>query len=40
VPAGKRNITAWHEAFGALTKAVEVKAGQTAMVDFVYTQKP
>jgi plastocyanin len=40
VPAGKRNITAWHEAFGVLTKAVEVKAGQTATVDFVYTQKP
>lgn len=40
VPAGKRNITAWHEAFGTLTKAVDVKAGQTATVDFVYTQKP
>ena len=40
VPAGKRTITAWHEAFGALTKAVDVKDGQTATVDFVYTQKP
>jgi plastocyanin len=40
VPAGKRTITAWHEAFGALTKAVEVKAGQTATVDFIYLQKP
>ncbi len=40
VPAGKRTVTAWHEAFGAVTKAVEVKAGQTATVDFVYTQKP
>jgi plastocyanin len=40
VPTGKRNITAWHEAFGTLTKAVDVKAGQTATVDFVYTQKP
>jgi len=39
VPAGKRTITAWHEAFGTLTKAVEVKDGQTATVDFVYTQK-
>jgi Carboxypeptidase regulatory-like domain len=40
VPAGKRTLTAWHEAFGALTKTVEVKAGQTATVDFIYTQKP
>src|SRR5215510_12848407 len=39
VPAGKRGITAWHESFGTLTKAVEVKPGQTATVDFVYTQK-
>jgi len=39
-PAGKRTITAWHESFGTLTKAVEVKAGQTSTVDFVYTQKP
>jgi len=39
VPAGKRTITAWHEAFGTLTKAVDVKDGQTATVDFVYTQK-
>jgi plastocyanin len=40
VPAGRRMITAWHEAFGTLTKAVEVKDGQTVTVDFVYTQKP
>jgi plastocyanin len=40
VPAGHRTITAWHEAFGALTKAVDVKDGQTVTVDFVYTQKP
>jgi len=39
VPAGTRNVTAWHEAFGALTKPVEVKDGQTVTVDFVYTQK-
>jgi plastocyanin len=39
VPAGRRMITAWHEAFGTLTKAVEVKDGQTVTVDFVYTQK-
>jgi plastocyanin len=40
VPPGKRTITAWHESFGAVTKAVEVKAGQTASVNFIYTQKP
>lgn len=39
VPAGPRTVTAWHEALGALTKAVEVKDGQTVTVDFVYTQK-
>jgi hypothetical protein len=39
VPPGKRTITAWHESFGTLTKSVEVKAGQAATVDFVYTQK-
>jgi plastocyanin len=38
VPAGRRTVTAWHEAFGALTKAAEVKDGQTVVVDFVYTQ--
>ena len=40
VPAGRRTITAWHEALGTLTKVVDVKAGQTATVDFIYTQKP
>ena len=40
VPAGKRTVTAWHEAFGTLTKPVEVKDGQTVTVDFVYTPKP
>jgi len=39
VPAGKHTITAWHEAFGTLTKAVEVKDGQTVTVDFIYTQR-
>ena len=39
-PIGRHvQITAWHEAFGTLTKAVEVKDGQTVTVDFVYTQK-
>src|SRR5215471_1832191 len=40
VPPGRRTITAWHEAMGALTKVVDVKAGQTTTVDFIYTQKP
>lgn len=40
VPAGKRSITAWHESFGTLTKTVDLKAGETATIDFVYTQKP
>ncbi len=40
VPAGKRTVTAWHEAFGTLTKPVEVKDGQTVTVDFVYISKP
>ena len=40
VPAGHRTVTAWHEAFGTLTKAVDVKDGQTVTVDFVYVQKP
>lgn len=39
VPPGRRNVTAWHESFGTLTKPVEVKAGQTATVDFVFAQK-
>ena len=40
VPAGKRTITAWHESLGTLTKAVDLKAGETATVDFLYTPKP
>jgi plastocyanin len=39
VPAGRRTVTAWHEAFGTLTKAVDVKDGQTVTVDFIYTQR-
>lgn len=39
VPPGRRMITAWHEALGTLTKAVDVKDGETAIVDFVYIQK-
>jgi hypothetical protein len=42
VPAGKRKISVWHERFGTLTKAVDVKEGGATPVDFVYTgaEKP
>jgi hypothetical protein len=42
VPAGRRKISVWHERFGALTKAVDVKQGGATTVDFVYTgaEKP
>jgi hypothetical protein len=39
VPPGRRTIQTWHEAYGRLTRIVDVKAGQTATVDFVYTGK-
>jgi plastocyanin len=39
VPAGRHTIRTWHEAYGPLTQTVDVKAGQTATVDFVYTGK-
>jgi plastocyanin len=37
VPAGKYNIQVWHEVYGPLTQTIEVKAGQTATIDFAYT---
>ena len=37
VPAGHHQIRAWHERYGWLTKTVDVKAGQTATIDFAYT---
>ena len=37
VPAGHHEIRAWHERYGWLTKAVDVKPGATATVDFTYT---
>ena len=40
VPAGKRTITVWHEQFGKLTKAVDVKEGATTAVDFAYPPAP
>jgi plastocyanin len=39
VPPGRHTIQTWHEAYGRLTRTVDVKAGQTATVDFVYTGK-
>ncbi|MGH9255130.1 MAG: carboxypeptidase regulatory-like domain-containing protein [Vicinamibacterales bacterium] len=42
VPAGRHTIQTWHEQYGRLTRTVDVKAGQTATVDFAYTgnEKP
>jgi hypothetical protein len=41
-PAGKYPIRVWHERYGQLTANVDVKAGQTATVDFAYkgTEQP
>lgn len=39
VPAGRHTIQAWHEQYGRLTRTVDVKAGQTATLDFAYTGK-
>ena len=36
VPAGKRTISVWHEKFGTLTRAVDVKPGVPTVVDFTY----
>jgi hypothetical protein len=38
VPPGRHTIQTWHEAYGRLTRTVDVKAGQPATVDFVYGQ--
>jgi plastocyanin len=42
VPAGKYPIRVWHERYGRLTANVDIKAGQTATVDFAYkgTEQP
>jgi plastocyanin len=39
VPAGRHTIRTWHELYGPLTRTVDVRAGQTALVDFAYTGK-
>jgi len=36
VPAGKRNVTVWHETLGTLTKSVDVKEGATTTLEFDY----
>jgi len=36
VPAGRRTIHVWHEAFGDLTRTVVVPAGGVVTVDFAY----
>ena len=38
-PAGRHTIRTWHEQYGELERVVEVRAGQTATVDFAYTGK-
>jgi len=39
VPPGRYTIQTWHEAYGRLNRTIDVKAGQTAKIDFVYTGK-
>jgi plastocyanin len=36
VPAGPQTVQAWHEAYGTLTKTVDVKPGATTSVDLTY----
>jgi hypothetical protein len=42
VPAGKQTVQIWHERYGPLMQSVDVQAGKTATVDFMYTgtEKP
>jgi Carboxypeptidase regulatory-like domain len=42
IPPGHHTIRAWHEQYGALTQSVDVTAGNTAVVEFIYTgsEKP
>jgi plastocyanin len=37
VPAGTHKIQAWHERYGPVTQTVQVKAGATTTVDFMYS---
>jgi len=36
VPAGKQTVKAWHEVMGTQTQMVDVQAGKTTTVDFVF----
>ena len=42
IPAGHYTIRAWHERYGTSTQSVDVAAGNTAIVEFIYTgsEKP
>jgi plastocyanin len=42
IPPGHHAIRAWHERYGTLTQSVDVVAGNTAVVEFIYTgsEKP
>lgn len=39
VPPGHHQIKVWQERYGWMTKTVDVKAGETATIDFTYTGK-
>ncbi len=40
IPAGTYKIKVWHESLGSEEKSVEVKAGDSRNVDFIFTPKP
>jgi len=40
VPAGTYKLKVWHESLGSEEKSVEVKAGASSNVDFVFNPKP
>jgi plastocyanin len=40
VPAGNYRLRAWHESLGVEDKSVEVKAGASLNVDFIFNPKP
>ena len=40
VPAGTYKVKVWHESLGSDEKSVEVKAGDSRNVDFVFNPKP
>ena len=40
VPAGSYKLKVWHESLGSEEKSVEVKAGASSNIDFVFNPKP